>query len=79
MISICIPIYNNDVTSLISKLSVEIVKNKISAEIILIDDDSKMHYKEVNRKIKNDLVKYIELNQNIGISKIKNLFLQYAS
>ncbi len=79
MISICIPIYNNDVTSLISKLSVEIVKNKISAEIILIDDDSKMHYKEVNRKIKNDLVKYIELNQNIGISKIKNLFLQYAN
>ena len=77
MISICIPIYNCDVKPLVYQLSKQIsTQNNI--EIILIDDASDLHFQEINYELK-DSFKFIQLEENIGRSKIRNLFLNYAT
>ena len=76
MISICIPIYNFDVRELVQDL-ISQVDNDI--EIILIDDASTNNsIKQVNRDLIEDRVVFIELEENIGRSRIRNLFLKYA-
>lgn len=75
MISICIPIYNFDVRPLVRDLLAQADEN---TEIILIDDASENFFKETNRELKGERLTYIELEQNIGRSKIRNLFLNYA-
>ena len=79
MLSICIPTYNFSVYTLVQSLSQQAVKEHINTEIIVIDDCSSDEFKKNNQNINNlSLVKYIELPKNIGRSKIRNLFLQYA-
>lgn len=75
MISVCIPIYNFDVRPLVRTL---LNQADESTEIILIDDASEDSYKEKNRELKGEGISYIELEKNIGRSKIRNLFLNYA-
>lgn len=77
MISICIPIYNFNVTCLVNELSSQINNLNTIAEIILIDDCSKEKYKLENHAVCKKHT-YIELKENIGRSKIRNLFLNYA-
>ena len=80
MLSICIPVYNFDVRELISELTGQGIKLNIEFEIIVIDDASKHEFKIINhpvRKIPN--VKYIELSENIGRSRIRNLIAEYSS
>lgn len=77
MISICIPVYNFDMTSLVSELLLQGAKLDESIEIIAIDDYSNEQYKQKNETILSK-VKYIQLEKNIGRSKIRNLFLNYA-
>ena len=77
MISICIPVYNFDVTFLVSELSEQIKALNEDIELILIDDSSNVEYKEINRQISKDHT-YIELPENIGRSRIRNLFLKYS-
>lgn len=77
MISICIPVYNLEVTELVSALFEQSKQLKIASEIILIDDASKDIFKEQNKLIKPD-VTYIELEKNIGRAAIRNLFLEHA-
>ena len=77
MISVCIPIYNFDVNCLINQLSNAILKVNVSVEIILIDDCSRSEFKEKNQKSCSNHT-YIELNENIGRAKIRNLFLDYV-
>jgi glycosyltransferase involved in cell wall biosynthesis len=80
MLSICIPTYNFSVYELIQSLSQQAIKEHVGIEIIVIDDCSSDEFKKFNQKINNLLlVKYIELPENIGRSKIRNLFLQHAS
>ncbi|MFA5323838.1 MAG: glycosyltransferase family 2 protein [Smithella sp.] len=77
MITICIPIYNFDVTSLVDELSRQAGLLNQPYEIILIDDCSNEKFKEINRKVcKNEF--YIELAKNTGRSKVRNLFLEYS-
>ncbi len=78
MLSICIPIYNFDVTELVDMLSSQLKNIEETADIVLIDDCSELHYKQVNQKVRQ-LHKYIELEQNIGRAKIRNLFLKYTT
>lgn len=78
MISICIPVYNCDVTSLVNDLHTQGKLLNIPFEIILIDDASKEEFKKINERILLDHVKYIPLKENIGRAKIRNLFLQYV-
>lgn len=76
MISVCIPIFQVEVKKLVSELNSQIQMQNLDVEIILIDDASDDAIREKNSNLKVD--KYIQLNQNIGRSKIRNLFLKYA-
>lgn len=76
MLSICIPIYNFDVTTLVQSLINEKSQLNDVVEILLIDDGSTIH-KEKTRELAG-ACSYIELKTNIGRSKIRNLFTSYA-
>jgi glycosyltransferase involved in cell wall biosynthesis len=80
MLSICIPVYNYNVEKLIGDLHRQASALGVAFEIICIDDCSDTHFKNQNNSI-TDLsnVKYIELIENMGRSKIRNLFLDYVS
>ena len=77
MLSICIPIYNFDVRALIDDLLCQGNKLAVPFELILIDDCSEKSFKNIN-KLSCEKATYIELDKNIGRSKIRNLFLEYA-
>jgi len=77
MISICIPIYNFNISSLINDLTSQVNNLDVPCEIILIDDCSLKIYQEKNQ-ITNEKIRYVLLNKNIGRAKIRNLFLKYA-
>ena len=74
MLSVCIPVYNVDVTKLVSDLHTQIQKLNESIEIVLIDDASNLENKAKNRLLK-EYCKIIELETNVGRSKIRNLFV----
>ena len=77
MISICIPIYNFNVIKLVESLIEQAEKSKYQYEIICIDDSSNNEYLSLNSQLFNyDIVKYFILKENIGRSKIRNLFLK---
>lgn len=78
MISVCIPVYNFDINPLVNALFVEINAHQLACEIVLIDDCSEEKFKTINSEAANK-AKYIQLTENIGRSKIRNLFLKYAA
>lgn len=79
MLSILIPIYNYDVRNFISELHSQAIKENIKFEIILADDVSETYFQEINSELqKLDNVKYIQLNENIGRSKIRNFLAEQA-
>ena len=80
MLSILIPTYNYDCTSLVNDLQRQAQQAGIDYEIIVADDASPMHlYKEKNREV-NRLphCRLIELDQNIGRARIRNLLASEA-
>lgn len=77
-LSVCIPVYNFDVRELLFDLKKEISDKGIDAEIILIDDASEDSFKTINKELENKVKTFVFLEKNIGRSKIRNLFLQYA-
>lgn len=77
-LSVCIPVYNIEVFDLVSALRTEIQQANLDAEIILIDDASKNNIQLINSKCEALVDQFFVLDQNIGRSKIRNLFLQYA-
>lgn len=79
MLSICIPVHNFEVARLVQSLSDEAVHLAIPFEIVVIDDASETSFREVNAAIAAIAgVKYIELEQNIGRSQIRNLLAEKA-
>ena len=78
MISVCIPIYNFDVSQLLDELSRQSNQMDVPCEIILIDDCSSEKYKKLNESGCKKHT-YIELDKNIGRAKIRNLFPDYAN
>lgn len=77
MISICIPIYNYNVAPLVESLSKQIDELSVPCELVLIDDASDISFRDVNRA-SCSCFHYIELPLNVGRSRIRNLFLEYA-
>ena len=77
MITICIPVYNFAISSLLGELTKQAILLNKPYEIIVIDDCSNSQTKTINKNACKD-VTYIELAENIGRSKIRNLFLKYA-
>lgn len=77
-LSVCIPVYNFDVRELVYGLKNEIESQNLFAEIILIDDFSDRHFFSLNSAIQNVASVFVSLDENVGRSKIRNLFLNYA-
>lgn len=77
-LSVCIPVYNFDVRELVFDLIKEIDSQKLDVEIVLIDDASKEEFRQINREIQGIAHQFIFLEKNIGRSRIRNLFLDYA-
>jgi glycosyltransferase involved in cell wall biosynthesis len=73
MLSILIPVYNFNITSLVKALHQQCEKAEIVYEILCFDDGSDEIFKNEN-KVVGDLanVIYKELPQNLGRSKIRN-------
>lgn len=79
MLSICIPVYNYSIVELVNSLSMQAIKIDKPIEILAIDDASNNFFKDINVKLKNEKhVTYIELNENIGRSKVRNLLADTA-
>jgi glycosyltransferase involved in cell wall biosynthesis len=77
--SICIPVYNCNVTALVSELHRQAVLTNCPFEILLIDDNS-TSFLEENRKLQSlPNLLYTELAENVGRAKIRNLLAQAAN
>jgi len=79
MLSICIPIYNYDVRSLVKSLHDQALSLAVPVEIVVIDDASDEEYRLLNKEIaEHDLVRYELLPANAGRSRIRNLLAHKA-
>jgi len=80
MLSILIPVYNYDILNLINDLVLQCKNIDIQYEIIVVDDKSDNFYLQKNKDIKiHKNLKYIELNENFGRSKIRNYLASLAN
>lgn len=78
MLSIAIPIYNRDVTSLVNELQKQCEKANINYEILLLDDDSSQ-FTETNKKLGQEMyISYSASMKNKGRSKSRNRLYEYA-
>lgn len=79
MLSICIPVYNFDLTNFVEKLINQSISNSLTIEILIFDDGSKISFKEKNRSIRKfDQVIYKELKKNMGSAAIRNKLASHA-
>lgn len=79
-LSILIPIFNFDVREFVNELNRQCLDLKLEFEILLIDDNSKNKYFNLNNELTTiDNVRYEKLKKNIGRSKIRNLLIERAS
>jgi glycosyltransferase involved in cell wall biosynthesis len=79
MITICLPVYNFDVTEITEELLRQAMEYNIDIEILIFDDASLSYYKSRNSKIAmNSNVQYLEFDQNLGRSKIRNRLADFA-
>lgn len=79
-ISICIPIYNQDVRKLIQTLFSQSTQLPYAIEIRCYDDCSNEEFKSINKEIiPFKGVIYKELDKNIGRSKIRNLLARESA
>lgn len=77
-LSVCIPVYNFDVRQLVYDLKKEIRIKELEAEIVLIDDASDDRFNEIHTELRDEVENFIYLTNNVGRSKIRNLFLKYT-
>lgn len=79
MLSILIPTYNYNVFPLVKEVSEQCIVEKITFEIIVLDDASQNFHVENNKINSLSNCFYSILNQNIGRSAIRNLLSTKAS
>jgi len=73
MLSIVIPIYNQDVRPLVTTLMKQCNKLNINYQILCFDDMSEQKYKDMNKELAFRInVNYTEMTENLGRSKIRN-------
>lgn len=79
MISVLIPVYNCEVTSLVNELSTQLNSLNAVGEIIVFDDYSSSSFRELNRQIIGlRSVSYKELDRNYGRTAIRKLLAKEA-
>lgn len=73
MLSIVIPIFNQDVRPLVYTLTKQCTKLNINFQILCFDDQSEQKYKDMNKELAFKInVNYTEMSENLGRSKIRN-------
>ena len=73
MISILIPIYNQDVRPLVYTLAKQCSKLGINFQILCFDDGSEAKYRQKNKELAFVFgVNYTEMEENLGRSRIRN-------
>lgn len=79
-LSVCIPIYQQDVTHLVTTLKDQLVEQpSLAYEFCLVDDGSKEAIREKNRALNTiNEVRYKELKRNVGRSVIRNVLAKFA-
>jgi glycosyltransferase involved in cell wall biosynthesis len=79
-LSILIPVYNRDVTLLVSSLAKLIAKEKIVSEIILLDDASDPATDLLNSKlVEGGFIYYFRNQKNLGRENTRKLLAQKAN
>jgi glycosyltransferase involved in cell wall biosynthesis len=79
MLSVCIPVYNVFIYSLVNELASQIANGNLDVEILVFDDHSIVEFKSENRKVSElKCVNYLELEQNIGRAAIRNKLVREA-
>jgi glycosyltransferase involved in cell wall biosynthesis len=80
MLSVCIPVFNFDVTNLVTELHIQLELARITYEIVVMDDCSEKQYQKLNVKV-NQLnnIRIIQLNKNVGRASIRNLLFKEAT
>lgn len=79
MLSVCIPVFNFDVQTLVRSIIEQARAENIEFEVLVYDDGSEETYKIKNRSIAGfEHVVYRELEINLGRSKIRNLLAQHT-
>ena len=79
MLSICIPIFNNNISKLTQSLVQQAERLELATEILLLDDGSSPEFKAVNRNLESlGGVHYAELETNVGRAAIRNKLAQRA-
>lgn len=76
MISICIPIYNVDCRALLFELSAQAERLEVPYELLAIDDGSEESFRSLHRSLDLPHLRYLELEENVGRSKIRNLLIR---
>ncbi|MBO5989516.1 MAG: glycosyltransferase family 2 protein [Paludibacteraceae bacterium] len=78
-LSICIPVYNWDVTKLVTELHRQAENAPFNVEILVFDDKSEIEFRNINSSISSlKSVSYKELEENAGRSKIRNALVEAA-
>ncbi|MFZ1582371.1 MAG: glycosyltransferase [Saprospiraceae bacterium] len=73
MLSIVIPIFNQDIRPLVFTLMKQCNKLNINYQILCFDDCSDQKYKDMNQELAFKInVNYTEMTENLGRSKIRN-------
>ncbi|MEO1515156.1 MAG: glycosyltransferase [Bacteroidota bacterium] len=79
MLSVLIPIYNFEMAELVTDLQLQCQKVGVECEIICIDDCSDAKFHALNAPLdKLEGVRYRQLSQNVGRSRIRNLLAKEA-
>lgn len=78
MLSICIPVYNFNLTTTLHQLLQQSEEVDHAVEIIVIDDDSDLPFKEAHRIIQHANFRYTENKSNRGRSAIRNQLAKKA-
>ncbi|MEE0997685.1 MAG: glycosyltransferase family 2 protein [Paludibacteraceae bacterium] len=78
-LSICIPVYNWDVTKLVTELHRQAENAQFNVEILVFDDKSEIEFRNINSSISSlESVVYKEFEENVGRSKIRNALVEAA-
>lgn len=79
MLSILIPVYNQDVRQLVIELQEQGDALDIDYQILVYDDFSEPQWREINSELQHKIgVSYIELSDNHGRAKIRNKMAKLA-
>lgn len=80
MISILIPVFNQDINILVARLSAGLSHLQQAGEIVVMDDGSDPAFQEINKAItRQPFVRYIPHAQNHGRIRIRQMLAQAAA